>query len=88
MQEALESLLWVRKAEIHFDERQALVTVEAARYVAADLVAALEKAGFGGKVVSDAGDEQRGERKKQAAVALERIAFHVTGMKKTKSGAT
>ncbi len=46
MRKALESLPWVRKAEIHFDKKQAVVTVGSKHYKPEALVKALEAAGF------------------------------------------
>ncbi|TDJ68339.1 MAG: copper chaperone [Planctomycetota bacterium] len=82
MREALESLPWARKAEIDFETKQATVTVESKLYEAEALIKALKEAGYGGKVVDTGGNE------KPAAAAPSRVTFHVTGMKKTKSGAT
>jgi copper chaperone CopZ len=50
VRKALEALPWVRKVEVNFDKKQALVTADTKKYDEADLLKALEKAGFGGKV--------------------------------------
>ena len=83
MRKALESLPWVRKAEIHFDEKQAIVTVVSEHYKLDALVEALGAAGFGGQLAAPSED-----KKKAKPPAGLRVTFHVIGMKKTKSGAT
>ena len=86
MRQALESLPWARKAEINFEKKQATVTVDSKLYEPESLIKALEDAGFGGKVV-EAGDKKKKE-KAAAAPAAPRVTFQVSGMKKTRSGAT
>ena len=49
MQQALESLPWVRKATVDFKKKQATLTVEEDRYNPKAVFAALKKAGFFGK---------------------------------------
>lgn len=49
MQEALESLPWVRTVEVEADT--AHLTVDADRYDPDALLGALEDAGFGGKIL-------------------------------------
>ena len=44
------SLPWVRQAQVDFDKKQAVVTVEVEKYDEQALLKALEEAGFGGKV--------------------------------------
>ena len=83
MRKALESLPWVRKAEIHFNKKQAVVTVDSKHYEPEALVKALEAARFGGKLAAPSEDT-----KKAKSPAGLRVTFHVVGMKKTKSGAT
>lgn len=83
MRKALESLPWVRKAEIRYDKKQATVTVEAEHYKPEALVKVLVAAGFGGKVAVPTEDA----KKAKFPPGL-RVTFHVMGMKKTKSGAT
>lgn len=83
MRRALESLPWVRKATIDYEQKQATITAVSKRYDEAALIKALKDAGFGGKVVKPKG----GEPKQKPATGTQ-VAFHVTGMMKTKSGAT
>jgi len=80
---ALESLPWVRKAEVNFAQKQATVTVVSSQYDEAALLKTLKDAGFGGTVVKPDDGEPKAK-----PVTGARIAFHVTGMMKTKSGAT
>ena len=88
MRKALESLPWASKATVDFARQQATVTVESKRYDEKALLKALKDAGFGGTVVP--GDSKQKEEEQPSAKPPEgaRIAFRVTGMKKTKSGAT
>lgn len=51
VQKALVSVPWVRKAQVDREKNQAVVTVEADKYDPSALLKALEKAGYGGKVV-------------------------------------
>jgi copper chaperone CopZ len=51
VQKALQTLPWVRKVQVDFAKKQAVVTVETEKYDEKALVKTLEKAGFGGKVV-------------------------------------
>jgi copper chaperone CopZ len=51
VQKALETLPWVRKVQVDFAKEQAVVTVETEKYDEKALVRALEKAGYGGKVI-------------------------------------
>ena len=52
MRKALASLPWVRKVlVVDYDEKLAVVTVEASRYDEKALLGAVEKAGYGGKVL-------------------------------------
>ncbi len=51
MRKALESLPWVSKVVVDFGKKQAVVTAKKDALDGAALVAALEKAGFGGKIV-------------------------------------
>lgn len=83
MLKALKSLPWVRKASVDYGKKQATVTVLSQRYDEAALLKTLVDAGFRGSVAEAPDDEQ-----KQAAPAGERVAFQVSGMKKTRSGAT
>ena len=106
MRQALEALPWVRRVEVDFERKQATVTAVKDKLDTAALEAALEKAGFGGKVVprdepperkrSSAGkkggtSEPPGEAKEPDPVsgrAKRTVVLHVTGMMKSKSGAT
>lgn len=45
------SLPWVREAKVDYYKKQAVVTAEAAKYDEQALLKALERAGYGGKVV-------------------------------------
>ena len=83
MRRALESLPWVRKATVDFQKKQATITAVSSRYDEAALLKALKGAGFRGTVVKPDG----GEPELKPAVGTQ-VAFHVTGMQKTKSGAT
>ena len=85
MRKALESLPWVRKAEVHYDKKQVTVTVDSSLYDPKALVAALEEAGFGGKLAKTSDEKGKDDAR---AVEGSRVTFHVGGMKKTKSGAT
>jgi len=80
---ALESLPWVRKATVDFAKKQASVTVLSNGFDPLALEKVLTDAGFGGAVA-----KPNVEKKKTQPPAGSRVAFHVTGMKKTKSGAT
>ncbi|MEX2121657.1 MAG: heavy-metal-associated domain-containing protein [Pirellulales bacterium] len=51
MREALESLPWVRKAEVDLSKEQAVVTVVSDQYDEQALLDALKKAGYGGTEV-------------------------------------
>ncbi len=51
MRKALASLPWVRQVRVDFDKQQADVTADADRYDEKALIKALEKAGYGGKVM-------------------------------------
>jgi len=51
VQKALQTLPWVRKVQVDFAKKQAVVTVETERYEEKAMLKALEKGGFGGKVV-------------------------------------
>ena len=51
MQKALETLPWVRKVQVDFAKKQAVVTAEVEKYDEKALLKALNKGGFGGKVV-------------------------------------
>ncbi len=83
MRRALESLPWVRKATVSYEKKQASITAAASRYDEAALVKALGDAGFGGTVAkSDEGEPQA------RPPAGSQVAFHVTGMRKARSGAT
>ena len=83
MQKALESLPWVRKAELK--KNVATLTVEREGYDAKMVVEALKKAGFGGKLASE---EAKKQEKNEPPDATSLVTFRVIGMKKTKSGAT
>ncbi len=52
MRKALETLPWVRQVQVNFDKQQAVVTADAAKYDEKALLRALEKAGYGGKVLN------------------------------------
>lgn len=83
MRRALESLPWVGKVTIDYAKKQATVTALAAACDEAALVKVLKDAGFGGAPVKS----DKGKPKAKQPDGLQ-VAFHVTGMKKTKSGAT
>ena len=83
MRRALESLPWVRKATVDFQKKQASITAVSSRYDETALLKALKGAGFGGKVVKPKDGEPE-----QKPTSGTQVAFHVTGMMKTKSGAT
>lgn len=83
MRRALESLPWVRKAIVNYDKRQATVTVLTDKYEEAALAKVLKDAGFGGTLV-----KSEDAKPKTKPAAGPRVAFKVSGMKKTKSGAT
>ena len=51
MRKALETLPWVRKVQVDFAKKQATLTVETEKYDEKALIKALDKAGYGGKVV-------------------------------------
>lgn len=51
MRNALRSLPWVRKVQVDFARKEAVVTAEQERYDEKEMLAALEKAGFPGQVV-------------------------------------
>jgi copper chaperone CopZ len=53
VRKALESLPWVRKVEVDFSKQQAVVTAEAKKYDEKELLKALEKKGYKGKVVKN-----------------------------------
>jgi len=80
-------LPWARKATVDYASKQATVTVVSKSYDEKALLKALKDAGFGGSVASDRdkkGDEKPAAKPPEGA----QVAFHVSGMKKTKSGAT
>jgi copper chaperone CopZ len=89
---ALESLPWVRKASVDFEHKQATATVVSEDYDEASLLKALKDAGYGGKVVKPVVKPAVKPAKKDKPMAKapkgELVAFRVSGMKKTKSGAT
>ncbi len=74
---------WVRKATVNFQKKQATITAVSSQYDEKALVKALKDAGFGGTVVKPKDGEPI-----QKSAAGTQVAFHVTGMQKTKSGAT
>lgn len=78
MREALEALPWVRKAEISFLKKQAIVVVESGEYNPSKLIEAIKSSGFEGKIVG----VESNANKRQI------VALIVRGMKKAKSGAT
>ncbi len=51
VRQALGSLPWVRQVQVNFQKKQAAVTAEADKYDEKALLKALEKAGYGGKIV-------------------------------------
>ncbi|MBI1914382.1 MAG: heavy-metal-associated domain-containing protein [Planctomycetes bacterium] len=51
MRKALETLPWVRQVQVSFEKKQAVVTADATKYDEKALLRALEKAGYGGKVL-------------------------------------
>jgi len=82
---ALESLPWVRKAIVDYAKKQASVTVLSNGFDPLALEKVLTDAGFGGAVAKPNVEKKK---KKTQPPTGSRVAFHVTGMKKTKSGAT
>ncbi|MFT5292166.1 MAG: hypothetical protein ACI82F_004252 [Planctomycetota bacterium] len=89
MRKALESLPWAGKATVDYLEKQATVSVVTKDYDERALFKALKDAGFGGSVKATDNaqrdyDEQPPAKPIEGAV----VAFQVSGMKKTKSGAT
>lgn len=85
MLKALESLPWVRSATVDFKNKQATATVVAKGYDEKLLLAALKDAGFESSVAKAAKDS---EKTASATVEGAKVAFRVSGLKKTKSGAT
>jgi copper chaperone CopZ len=70
VQKALETLPWVRKVQVDFAKKQAVVTVEIEKHDEKALVKALEKAGFGGTVVKPStspAQPSSGEKSKKPA---------------------
>jgi copper chaperone CopZ len=51
VRQALESLPWVRKVQVNFEKKEAVVTAEADRYDEKALLKSLAKTGYKGKVV-------------------------------------
>ena len=51
MRDALATLPWAKNVQVNFERKQATFTAETERYDEAAIIAALEKEGFGGKVV-------------------------------------
>jgi copper chaperone CopZ len=51
VQKALASLPWVRQVQVDFPKKQAIVTAETDKYDEQALLKALERGGFGGKVL-------------------------------------
>ncbi len=88
MRKALESLPWVRKATIDFANKQATATVVSKSYDEKMLLKALKDAGFGGSVETSSEKTARDEEPVAKTQEGARVAFRVSGMKKTKSGAT
>jgi hypothetical protein len=52
VRDALATLPWVKDVQVNYDRKQATFTAEIARFDEASIVSALEKEGFGGKVVN------------------------------------
>lgn len=84
MRKALESLPWVRKVTIDFANKQATATVVSKSYDEKVLLKALKDAGFGGSVAKASSEEKKSAKVPDGA----QVAYRVSGMKKTKSGAT
>ncbi len=82
MREALEALPWVRKATVDYQKKQATLTVEKGRYNLQEAVDALKKAGFGGPA------RELTKANEAVGQSFPQVSFHLTGMKKAKSGAT
>ena len=74
---------WVRKATVSYEKKQASITAVSSQYDEAALVKALKDAGFVGTVAKTDDDTPKAKQPVDT-----QVAFHVTGMKKTKSGAT
>lgn len=64
MQKALTSLPWVKKAEVIFEKKQAVVTADAGRYDEKALLKVLDKAGYPARVVPPEGKKKAEEKKK------------------------
>jgi hypothetical protein len=89
VRKALESLPCVRKATVDYVNKQATATVVSGSYDEKALLEALNEAGFGGSVTATDSNTKAGEDEPAASPPEgARVAFHVRGMKKTKSGAT
>ena len=87
MRKALDSLPWAGKTTVDYPNKQATVTVASKSYDEKALLKALGDAGFGGSVATGRekkSDEEPAVKPPDGA----RVAFQVSGMKKTKSGAT
>lgn len=84
MRKALESLPCVRKATIDFANKQVTATVVSKSYDEKALLKALKDAGFGGSVAKASNEKKNSAKAPDGA----QVAYRVSGMKKTKSGAT
>ena len=82
MREALETLPWVRKATVDYPKKQATLTVDIGRYNRKEAIGALKKAGFGGPAL------EATKANEAVGQSFPQVSFHLTGMKKAKSGAT
>jgi copper chaperone CopZ len=51
VRDALASLPWVKNVQVNYDRKQATFVADPGRFDEAAVIAALEKEGFGGKVV-------------------------------------
>ena len=75
---------WVRKVSIDFVKKQATLTVVSKSYDEEALLQALRDAGFGGSVAQVPSKDKESAKVSGGA----QVAFRVSGMLKTKSGAT
>jgi hypothetical protein len=52
VRDALATLPWAKDVQVNYDRKQATFSADAERYDEAAILQALEKEGFGGKVIS------------------------------------
>jgi len=94
VQNALQSLPWVRKVHVDYAKAVARVTVETKSCQVEKLIAAVKVAGFGAELIArePAGKPAETPAETPSGNVANKsdpmVTFHVIGMKKTKSGAT